>query len=79
MATELGNSGKGRNGPVRLMWLGKVRIPGSKVERLAKLGKIPLSEVLKNVVTKDQNLEINNWFEAFEEYKNSLKNPVKLM
>lgn len=73
MALELGNSGKGRNGPMRLMWLGINKIPGSKIERLAKLARIPVTEVLSHEVPKEQNQLIDDWFKALDEYKTSRK------
>jgi hypothetical protein len=50
------------------MWLGKVGIPGRKIETIAEIAEIPLLEVLKNEIDKLHNLEIEDWHEAFEKF-----------
>lgn len=71
MARELGYQGAGRNGVVRNMWLGTITVSAPKIERLAKLARIPLSKILSHEVTKEQNLVIRDWVEGFSQYKNS--------
>lgn len=73
MASELGYHGSGRNGIVRNMWLGTVSVSTPKIDRIAKLAGLSLNDVLTHRVTKEKNVQIRNWTEAFEQYKAKTK------
>lgn len=73
IASEIGYFGQARSVPVRNMWLGRVKVPATRIEGIAKLARIPLSEVLKHEVDKEKNQEIENRLEAFERYKRNCK------
>lgn len=72
IAWQVGYQGRGRNGTIRDMWLGKMGVSPQKLERIAELAKIPIEEVLNHKVSKEQNLEIEDWRRAFEFCKNNL-------
>lgn len=67
LAKALGYSGRGRNGYVRNMWLGKLPVSKKKVHKIAELGGVKLSEVLSHVVEKEQNSELSDWMKSFKE------------
>jgi len=68
IALELGYSGSGRNGIVRKMWLGTAGIPPNKIEKIAKIAGLSITEVSKNTVSKEENIEIGDWMAAFRQY-----------
>lgn len=74
IASEIGYSGQARCVPVREMWVGRGKIPATRIEAIAKLARIPLSEVLKHEVDKEKNQQIKDRLEAFEQYKSNCKN-----
>ena len=65
LALAVGYHGKGRNGYVRNMWLGKVPVSSRKIQKIARLAGIPLSEVFEHRVDKQHNLEIKNWVSSY--------------
>ena len=69
MAFEIGYRGRGRNGTVRDMWLGKVSVSTPKIERIAKLAGFSLDDILIHKVAREENVQIENWTEAFTQYK----------
>lgn len=66
LALTVGYHGKGRNGYVRNMWLGKVPVSSYKIHKIARLAGIPLSKVFEHRVDKQQNLEIRNWETSYK-------------
>ena len=70
LALAVGYYGKGRNGYVRNMWLGKVPVSSRKIDRIARLAGIPVQEVFEHRVDKKHNLEIDDWLKAFRCFNN---------
>jgi hypothetical protein len=75
IASEIGyKSAVAGNVPIRDMWLGIKKIPTSRIEGIAKLARISLSEILKHEVNKEDNQKIADRLEAFEQYRRNYKN-----
>ena len=74
MALNLRYKGKGRNGFVRNMWLGKVGIPEHKLELICKIAKVKKSQMKNHFVEKDKSSTIDDWVPVIQLFKKS-KNP----
>ena len=77
IGSEIGYSAKGRNGLIRDMWLGTLGIPSAKISGISRLAGVPLEEVLSHMVSKNKNLEIKSWMEAFEQFQSPNKKEPK--
>ena len=73
LAKEVGYHGKGRNGYVRNMWKGTTPVSSPKIQRIAELAEISMSEVLKHKVEKECHVEIDDWGIAFQSYATKLR------
>jgi len=63
IADNLGHIGKGRNGGVRDMWLGRRPIPEAHLEKLARLAGIDMQTVRSGIVNKQANQEQKDWWQ----------------
>lgn len=66
LASALGYHGKGRNGYVRNMWLGKQPVSSHKINKIAELADIPLSQVFRHRVDRQDNETIEDWTRSFK-------------
>lgn len=75
IASVLSYSGKGRNGFVRDMWIGKFGIPDTKIEKLCELANVKKSDLIRNIIQKEKASSINDWLPIILKYKEH-KNPT---
>ena len=74
MAKLLNYTGKGRNGPVREMWVGRKGIPDQKFDLCCKLAQEPIVKARSFIVPKSENKLVDDWVVHFRAYKeNSLR------
>lgn len=62
IAHTLGHRGKGRNGMIRDMWLGRRPIPEKHLQTLASLAGIDLEVIRASIVNKQENQEQRDWW-----------------
>lgn len=74
LARQLGYVGKGRNGPMRNMWIGKIGIPDHKIDDFCKLAGISKSDMLKHAISKENSKQSDDWVKTFQIYQKH-KNP----
>ncbi len=75
IAKNLGYSGKGKHGPIRNMWLGKIGIPSNKIDQFCELASISTEEVIKHEILKNDVKETPDWRDVVFSFRNS-KNPT---
>jgi hypothetical protein len=69
LGSQIGYIARGRNGLIRDMWLGTLGIPSIRINGISKLARLNPNEVLSHQISRDKNLEIKSWMEAFDKYK----------
>jgi hypothetical protein len=70
IGVEMGyKSRRGLNGVPRDMWLGRSGIPRKHIASLLTLTGVSVNELFKNIVTKEESQEVDNWMKLYEEYK----------
>lgn len=77
MARLLGYAGKGRNGTIRQMWLGRLGIPEAKLDKICNIVTISKTDVLNHAIDKKQSELIKDWVQAvilFKKFKNPQPN-----
>ena len=66
MAKLLNYTGKGRNGPVREMWVGKRGIPEKKFDLFCKLAKESIAKTRSFEVSTSKNELVDDWLPYFQ-------------
>lgn len=59
----------GLNARARDMWLGRKGIPRHRIEKLSTLSGISLNEIYKYMVSKENNVLIDDWVPVYGAFK----------
>ena len=65
---------RGLNGMARNMWLGRNGIPWYRIEALSKLSGLHMECIYSSIVSKDENIPIDDWVPAYEKFQTKVLN-----